>query len=92
MINQIEIIGFMAGFFTASMMIPQIIKSIKTKSVYDLSYIMLFIYSVNAALWLIYGILVNSLPMIIFDSLTVICGIWQIFLKFRYCKKIKLYF
>ncbi|AVN65042.1 hypothetical protein CG002_01530 [Mesoplasma florum] len=56
----IEVIGWLA-FFTASfMMLPQVIKLIKYRKIDELSLFMYIIAVINYALWIIYGIMINS--------------------------------
>ena len=79
-----EIIGYMAGALTAGTMIPQIVKSIKTKMVRDVSIYMILMYVFNAGLWIIYGLSINSMPLIIADGFAFIAGLAQLILKFKY--------
>jgi len=54
----VEIIGFTAAAVGTSLMLPQVIKSIKIKKVDDISFGMLVLYFFNCLLWLIYGMLI----------------------------------
>lgn len=85
----VEIIGFTAGFLMAITMLPQIIKSLKTKSVEDISLLMLIIYVTSALLWMVYGILIRSLPVAITDGFAFCVSFTQLFIKIKYTKKIK---
>lgn len=82
----VNIIGFTAGFLMAITMIPQIIKSLKTKSVEDISLLMIIIYIVSAFLWMIYGILIKSLPVAITDGFAFCVSSIQLFIKIKYTK------
>lgn len=66
----IDILGFVAGFLTTLAFLPQVIKVIKTKKTEDISLVMYIIFTVGVALWLVYGIMLLSLPIIIANSLT----------------------
>ena len=83
----INIIGFTAGFLMAITMIPQIIRSLKTKSVEDISLLMLVIYVTSAILWTIYGILIKSLPVAITDGFAFCVSSVQLFIKIKYTKQ-----
>lgn len=83
----INIIGFTAGFLMAITMIPQIIKSLKTKSVEDISLLMLILYIIAAFLWMIYGILIKSLPVAITDGFAFCVSSMQLFIKIKYTEK-----
>lgn len=83
----INLIGFTAGFLMAVTMLPQIVKSLKTKSVEDISLSMLIIYVISAILWTIYGILIKSLPITIMDGFAFVVSSTQLFIKIKYTRK-----
>jgi len=82
-----NIIGFVAGFFIAVSMIPQVIKSYKTKSVEDISFLMLIIIALGAFLWTVYGMLIKSLPIMMMDGFAFFINLLLIFIKIKYRKK-----
>ena len=83
----IEIIGYAAGFLMACTMVPQIVKSIRTKSVGDISWLMLFIYLGSSLLWVIYGVLITSWPVAIADGFAFCVVATQIVVKGVYLKR-----
>jgi MtN3 and saliva related transmembrane protein len=62
-----EIIGLVAGVFTTSAAIPQIIKSHKIKEVRDISLLTYLLLALGCILWLIYGIATKSLALIFWN-------------------------
>ncbi len=84
--NLQNIIGFCAGVMGVCVMLPQLYKSYKTKSLGDISWGMLILFSVNCLLWLVYGILLDSNPLVLNNSLCLLIGLCQIFLKVKYNK------
>ena len=68
--QQVELIGFLAGTLTTLSFIPQVVKTWKTKSAGDLSLGTLIIFSAGVTLWLTYGLLLHSWPMICSNALT----------------------
>lgn len=81
-----EIIGYSAGFLMACTMIPQIIRSIRTKSVEDISIYMIIIYIISSILWTFYGVLITAWPVAIADGFAFFVGITQLMLKLKYQK------
>lgn len=79
-----EIIGFAATVVGTSIMLPQIFKSIKTKSVSDISWGMLVLYFFNCLLWMIYGILIFAIPLMLTNGIALCISILQITLKIKY--------
>jgi MtN3 and saliva related transmembrane protein len=81
-------IGLIAGVLTTLAQLPQIIKIIKTKSVGDISIGMYFMLVTGVSLWVFYGFLILSLPVVAANSIALILVSTIFFLKIRY-KRIK---
>ncbi|MDH4128072.1 MAG: SemiSWEET transporter [Spirochaetota bacterium] len=79
-----NIIGLIAGTLTSIAFLPQVIKTWKTKSTNDISLIMFTAFSLGILMWLIYGIIINSLPIIIANSVTIILSLIILYFKIRY--------
>ncbi len=80
----IDIVGFMAGALTTLALVPQAVKSWKTKHTKDVSLGWILILAAGVFLWLIYGILINSLPIIVANALTLILALIIGVFKLRY--------
>jgi len=80
----ITIIGLAAATLTTISFLPQAIKVIRTKHTKDLSLEMYSIFSGGVFLWLVYGILVNDLPLIICNAVTFIFAATILIMKIRY--------
>jgi MtN3 and saliva related transmembrane protein len=80
----IDIIGLVAGLLTTTAFIPQVLKIYRTKSGKDISARMFSLFSVGIVLWLIYGILLRSLPLILSNVVTLVLSLTIIGLKIRY--------
>ena len=62
----------MAGTLTTLAYLPQVKKSWRTKSADDISLGMFLLLVVGIAAWVCYGVLINSTPIILFNSLTLV--------------------
>tara|TARA_B100001559_G_scaffold199721_1_gene167031 strand:+ start:5120 stop:5392 length:273 start_codon:yes stop_codon:yes gene_type:complete len=71
----IEVIGLLAGFLTMIGFVPQLIKIWRHGSTEGVSLGMYFVLLSGVSLWLIYGFFINSVSIIISNS---IAGIIQI--------------
>ncbi len=80
----IEFIGYVAGILTPCTMIPQIVKSTQTREVEDISNGMLTLYIINAGMWVVYGIGIDAIPLEIADSVALLTGLLQVFIKVKY--------
>jgi MtN3 and saliva related transmembrane protein len=68
----IELIGFIAAILTTVAFIPQVYKVWQTKSVSGMSLTMYLIFFCGVLLWLVYGLIINSLPMIMGNAVTIV--------------------
>lgn len=65
-----ELIGFIAGCFVVASLIPQVLKSWKSKSTRDISVSWTLINLIGQLLWLVYGLVIGSLSLIVMTALT----------------------
>jgi MtN3 and saliva related transmembrane protein len=70
MIDQNELIGFIAAICTTFAFLPQVIKVWKTKQTKDLSLRMYTIMFIGICLWFVYGLRINSLSIILANIVT----------------------
>ena len=84
MIDSTEILGLIAATLTTAAFLPQVYKTWKTKSADSLSASMLLIFQSGVLCWLIYGFLIESLPVILANFITAISGLLLIYFKNRY--------
>ena len=61
----IDFFGYSSGVFVGITLLPQVIKVFKTQSTKDLSHIFLALSLLAAVSKLIYGILINQLPIVV---------------------------
>lgn len=83
----ILILGLIAATLTTIAFIPQVIKTWKTKSADDLSLGMYSIFCTGVLLWLIYGILIEDIPVIAANTVTLILVLTVLFFKLFYKEK-----
>lgn len=79
-----KLIGIAAAVLTMFSFIPQIARSLRTKSVKDVSPITLFQMSSGVFLWMIYGIYLKDPIIIIANLTTLITLVILLFLYFKY--------
>ncbi len=79
-----DLIGFAAGILTSITIIPQIVHSVKTKKVEDISLPMYLIYDCGLFLWVVYGITINSYPVMIMDGFAFLTSLLMTYIKLRY--------
>lgn len=79
-----EILGFAAGSLTTFAFLPQLIKTWRSKSAKDISLGMFIAFCFGVLFWLIYGILIKTLPLIIFNGITLIFALIILIFKLIY--------
>ncbi len=79
-----EIIGFIAGVLVATSLIPQTIKSWKSKSTTDISIGWMLINLSGQTIWIIYGVLIGSLSLIVMSGITLALAVSLLVLKIKY--------
>ena len=79
----IDWIGSLAGLLTTIAFIPQVTKTWKTRSAGDISLLMFLLFSTGVLLWLIYGIMLSSLPIIIANGITLTLSASILVLKIK---------
>ena len=84
MIDSYEIIGLIAAVLTTAAYVPQVYKTWKTKSAGNISLTMYIAMFIGILLWLVYGIHLNSLAMILANSVTAILTLIILVFKLRY--------
>ena len=61
----IDLFGFLAALLTTIAFLPQLYKTWKTKSADDVSLIMLILFMIGLICWIIYGLNINSIPIVV---------------------------
>lgn len=80
----ITILGFVAAFFTTFALLPQGLRAIKTKHTKDLSLPMVSMTTFGVLLWLIYGIIINDMPLVFANALGLVFSSINLIMKLRY--------
>lgn len=77
-------LGLVAGTLTTAAFVPQVVRTWKTKSAKDLSLPMLVSFTTGVLCWLIYGIWIDSLPIIFTNGFTFFLAGINLMLKIHY--------
>jgi MtN3 and saliva related transmembrane protein len=77
-------LGYAAAALTSASFIPQAVMTIRTRDTRGISRGMYIIFTVGVALWLAYGIALDSWPMIFANVSTLILAVTILVLKLRY--------
>ena len=80
-----ELVGSVAALLTMFGFVPQIFKIYRTESVGDVSFTMLFQFTIGIFLWLLYGIHIQDRILIVANviSFTTLIVVMGLYLKYR---------
>lgn len=79
-----EWIGYCAAVLTTISFVPQVLQIWKTRHTQDISLRMYIFFTAGVCLWLIYGVLLTSWPIIVANTVTLALAGTVLFLKLRH--------
>lgn len=77
-------IGFIAAILTTISFLPQVLKVWQTRSARDVSLGMYLLFTVGVLLWLVYGLLLQSWPIILSNLITLLLAGLVLAMKLRF--------
>ena len=80
----IDAIGSIAAVLTTASFVPQAWHSFKTRDVSGISLSMYSVFTLGVALWLLYGVLLQSWPLMIANSITLVLATAILGMKLRF--------
>ena len=82
--ESITLAGYLAGTLTTIAFVPQVIRTWKLKETKDFSLSMLLLFATGMLLWTVYGIWINSFPIIAANTVTFGLILFLIWMKIKY--------
>jgi MtN3 and saliva related transmembrane protein len=79
-----EIVGFSAGTLTTLCWTPQAVKILRSRDARSISLVTQSAFVAGCSLWLVYGLLIQSISIIVFNVITILLNLLIIGLKLRY--------
>lgn len=83
----INLIGSLAAICTTISFVPQLGRVWKLRSAREISLIMFLVFSIGVFLWLVYGILIGSFPVILANAITLALSLAILGLKLRFDRR-----
>jgi MtN3 and saliva related transmembrane protein len=77
-------IGVLAGICTTGSLLPQVIKTIRTRNTKDISLLMYVLLTIGVLLWVIYGCLLKEFPIIIANGTSLLLTVSVMALKIKH--------
>lgn len=82
----IEILGLIAAFLTTASFIPQAYKTLRTKDTSGISFWMYTMFVSGIFCWMVYGLMIASLPLILANTITLLLAGSVLAMKICYSK------
>lgn len=79
----LELLGYAAGCLSTMSCLPQVVKSWRTRSVGDLSLVMLLMLVAGLMLWIAYGVARRNGPIVLWNSVSLVLWSSLLVLKLR---------
>src|SRR5262245_22188972 len=84
MIHFHDLVGYAAGFLATAAFVPQVAKTFRERRARDISLGMYVLFCAGVGLWLVYGLLIASWPVIVSNSVTLVLSGAVLVLKLRW--------
>jgi len=81
-----EVMGFVAGFGTTFAAVPDLIKMLKRRSSKGMNPMMAGIMGVFQIIWIYYGLLIASRPVIVWNMIAVVINFLTVTAYFRFSR------
>ena len=78
-----DLVGYPAAFLTTVAFVPQAWKSWRTRDLSGISLSMYALFTLGVALWLAYGVVIGSIPVIVANAITLLLAALVLLLKVR---------
>lgn len=80
----IDLLGYFAGILVVISLLPQVIKSWKTKLTRDISLWRYIIYVIGLILWVLYAVIIDNGPVGVMNSIGLVLAVSILYLKIRH--------
>lgn len=82
--DMINGLGLIAGTLTTIAFLPQLLKTWQSRSAEDISLGMLSTFCSGVFLWILYGLSIQSVPVVLANFVTLLLALMILILKFRF--------
>lgn len=82
--NTPDLIGYVSAFLTTLAFVPQAHQSWKTRDLSGVSLPMYSMFSLGVLGWFIYGVMINSWPIMVANSITLGLATMVLYLKVKH--------
>jgi MtN3 and saliva related transmembrane protein len=77
----VTLLGMAAGVCTTGSLVPQVLKTLRERDTSAISLRMYLVLIVGFVLWIAYGLIIASWPVVIFNGISLVLGGVMVWLK-----------
>lgn len=85
--DSVHWLGYAAGTLTTVAFVPQVVRTWRSRSADDLSLTMLCVFAVGIVLWVVYGVALDSWPVIAANAVTLVLALMLLAMRWRFVKR-----
>ncbi len=79
----VEIIGYIGAFMTTAAFFPQTLQVIRTRDTRSISLAMYVLFTMGICFWLVYGVMIDSIPVTIANAITLVLSSIILWMKIK---------
>lgn len=79
-----DMVGYAATVVGTSMMLPQLVKSWRTRHMRDVAFGMVVLFLLNCALWFAYGLMIAATPMVVANAIGFVISLALLGMKLQF--------
>jgi MtN3 and saliva related transmembrane protein len=80
----VEWLGLIAGAITTIGFLPQVIRVFRLRSAHEISLPFTLMFLIGVSCWLVYGILLQLMPVVLWNAISAIFALALLFAKLKY--------
>jgi MtN3 and saliva related transmembrane protein len=81
--DSVQLIGLVAGSLTTLAFFPQVLRTWRSRQTRGLSLTWLLLFTTGVLLWLVYGLVIDDLPVIVANAVTLVLTLCLLGMKLR---------
>jgi len=78
-----DFIGYIGAFMTTAAFFPQTLQVIRTRDTRSISLAMYILFTTGIGFWLVYGLMIESFPIVISNTITIILSSIILYMKIK---------
>ena len=79
-----DAIGYLAAFLTTGSFLPQAVRVWRSRETHAISLAMYVVFSTGVALWLLYGLIAESWPVVAANAVTLVLALGILAMKLHF--------